>query len=222
MGYCKELDSATLKRIIHSIRSNDEKKEESVFLLIQYLTNGAALRRSVYLSEEKFWDFTTEIYCQLKKRLDPTSPHVKEWTPVEDLVAYIYFAVPRWFCRACEKAKKIDDFRYACVDIEEPWVEAECIADDHLIADDCINTEHMIKAFIGEATTNAERRKRISKVRNVGYEIVGDNVQVVKMTRSKIEKQILHLESLPIQTLPKLEERRQRAIVRFRGMLDQN
>lgn len=234
MSYAPKRTSDELRAICEHLVKKDECWVDALWELTEYLVNIEFSKRCLAVSFEKAWDATTEVFAQLKQRIDCKERINKNGTiikptPIENIVSYVYFALPKRFMKWCSTTMTIEERDKALVRIDTYDPETKCYSVNLQIEQQLAverreftisleDTERLVLTWLGAAQNNIELKKRRQKLKAQGWEIVNGRLRQINLNFKEMARELAILESRP-EELPAKEERRLKRIVYLKGEL---
>lgn len=235
MRFKTNLSKAELDRIFQDLLKKNHRWAESLWHLVAYLIHIQFAQRGLIVTDEKKWDAATDIYIQLKTRIDCKERTKKDGTvvkpePIKNIIKFVYFALPKRFNRWCEVCITREERDKAmlrldvydpvqCCHIENRKLELEIateLREDVVTREEC---EQKVIEWLGKAQNNMELKARRQKLRNSGWEIRDGKLEQLPLTANEMAKEISILQSTKEEHAPN-EKRRQSRIDYLRGELD--
>lgn len=234
MGYSPKRTKSEIAAICEHINKKDECWVDSLWHLVDYLINIQFSKRCLAVTEEKAWDATTDIFLQIKQRIDCKEKVNKDGVktklkPIEDIVSYVYFVLPKRFSKWCSTTMTREERDKALLRMEtfnpntqsyttNLRVEQEMAVEMRMEKTTREEAEKMIVDWLGKATNNIELKNRKAKLKAQGWEIVEGHLVQIELTEKEMARELAILESRK-EDLPQRERKRIKRINYLRRRL---
>ncbi|MDR0696870.1 MAG: hypothetical protein LBF68_04955 [Christensenellaceae bacterium] len=223
--------------ILEHLKNKDSDWVTALWELVYFLCNVEFMKKHIQTTHEKTFDASTDIFLQLKLRIDCTSRTKKDGTivtptPIQDIPAYVFFSLPKRFATWIEKsitadkrANEVLPLEIFCKDDDKykmnPIVSQKAVYE---IREDSISRSDMearVLDWLAKASSPIEWRQRHAKLRAKGWNVKDGILEPLSQTEKEMSRELAILEN-KTEILQANENRRVNRISYLRNKLYDN